>query len=93
MRIEVDIGHKWCGVAFFMQSVVDVAHILCLAHTLRGKSHQFATSIDDTACLCHTPFGVVGRDSGHRLDADGMSATHGNITHAHLDGRTAVIIE
>ena len=78
---EMDIGNKGGGIAVGLEACGDVLHIFCLAGALGGEAHEFATGIDDALGLCHTALGVVGIDSGHGLDADGVVASDGDIAY------------
>src|SRR5574344_1672564 len=61
MGIEMYIRNERGGISVLTQRSVDVLQILSLTHTLGGKSNVFATGIDDTFSLSHTPFGIIGR--------------------------------
>ena len=81
MGSEVYVSHQRLVVAVGLQSGRDVLHVLCLTGTLRGKANNFATRIDDALSLCYAPFRIIGVDGSHRLDADRVVATNGDIAH------------
>ena len=75
VRIEMNIGNEWSLIAVGTDAGIDVLHILCLAGTLCGEAHQFATSLDDFLCLTDASLSIIGIGGGHRLDADRVIAT------------------
>ena len=75
VRIEVNIGNEWSLIAVGTNASIDVLHVLCLAGTLCGETHQFAASLDDFLCLADASLGIIGIGGGHRLDADRVVAT------------------
>ena len=79
---KVDIGHQGLRIAVRLQAGRYILHILSLASSLRGKPHQLTTSIDDALGLCHTAFRIVGIDSSHRLNPDGIITTDSNLAYA-----------
>ena len=79
--IEVDIGHQRCHEALQTQLAHNVLQVLGLASALCGETHQFASHHDDALGLFDAGLGVVGVGGGHRLDADGVVAADGDITH------------
>ena len=78
---EVHIGHKGRCVAIFLQPCRDVLHVLGLAGALCCKAYQFSSGINDAFGLGYAAFGVVGVDGSHRLDADGIVTTDGDVAH------------
>ena len=81
MSGEVHVGHQRLVVAIRLQTGRDVLHVLCLTGALRGEANDFATCIDDAFGLCYATLRVVGVDGSHRLDADGVVATNGDIAY------------
>ena len=63
------------GRIFGTDAGIDVFHVLCLAGTLSGEAHQFATSLDNLLSLLYASLGIIGVGGGHRLDADRIIAT------------------
>ena len=84
---EVDVSHKRRHIAVGLQPRRDVLHVLGFTGTLCREAHQFTTGIDDALGLGHAAFGVVGVGGCHRLDADGVVATYGDV--AHMDNRAS----
>ena len=81
MGSEVDVGHEGRIVAVGFQADRNILHVLGLANALCGKAYQLAASIDDALGLSHRPLSIVGIGSSHRLDADGVVATNGDVAH------------
>ena len=81
VRIEVNIGYERSLIAVGTDAGIDVFHVLCLAGTLSGEAHQFATSLDNLLSLLYASLGIIGVGGGHRLDADRVVATYVDGTH------------
>ena len=79
MGCEMDVGYQRSGIAIGFQAGRDVLHVLCLTGTLSGETQQLSTCIDDAFGLCHTTLRIVGISRSHRLDADRVVATNGNL--------------
>ena len=76
---EVYVGNQRLIIAVGLQTSRDMTHVLRLAGTLGCKPHQFTTGIDDTLGLGHTTLGIVGIHRRHRLDANGVVTTDGDV--------------
>ena len=81
MGSEMDICHQRCRVAICLQSGRDILHVLGLANALGGETNEFTSSINDAFGLSHRALRIVGVGGSHRLDADGVVATNGNVAH------------
>lgn len=71
----MNIGYERSLIAVGTDAGIDVFHVLCLAGTLSGEAHQFATSLDNLLSLLNASLGIIGVGGGHRLDADRIIAT------------------
>lgn len=71
----MNIGYERSPIAVGTDAGIDVFHVLCLAGTLSGEAHQFATSLDNLLSLLYASLGIIGVGGGHRLDADRIIAT------------------
>ena len=93
VRIEVNIGYERSLIAVGTDAGIDVFHILCLAGTLSGETHQLATSLDNLLSLLNASLGIIGVGGGHRLDADRIIATQVEVSDMCHRRGTAGIIE
>ena len=84
VRREMYVSHKGSLIAVGFQTGRDILHILRLASTLCSESHQFTSCVDDTLRLRHAPLRVIGVDSSHRLDTDGIGASDADMAHTGL---------
>ena len=78
---EMNVSHQRCVIAVSLQAGRDILHVLRFASALGGETNQFTTSINDAFGLSYAGLRVVGVRSRHRLNADGIIATDGDITY------------
>ena len=76
---EVHIGHQRSLVTVCLQTGRDVFHVFCLTSALGCETYQLASGIDDAFGLSYAGFRIVGVGCSHRLNADGVVATNGNV--------------
>ena len=91
MSRKMDISHQRLVISIRLQTGGDILHILSLTCALGGETHQFATSIDDTLCLCHTALGIVSVHRRHRLDADGILSSNADIPYTSLSANSSIV--
>ena len=81
LGIEMHVGHQGCLITAFPQLLMDMLHVVGFPGALSGESDKLTTCLDDTDGLFHTRLGIHRIRGRHRLDTDGVIATHGNIAH------------
>ena len=92
-RIEVDIRHERGHHTLGAEACIDVSEVFSLADVTCGQTHIFATCGDDALGLLYAGFGVLGRNVGHRLQADGIFPAEGRGTDIDCRRCTAPVIE
>ncbi len=92
VRIEVNISYERSPIAVGTDAGI-VFHVLCLAGTLSGEAHQFATSLDNLLSLLYASLGIIGVGGGHRMDEDRFIATPAEGSYMCHRRVTACIIE
>jgi len=82
MSSKMHIGHKWSVISVGLKLCRYILHVLSLAGALCSKTNQLSASIDNALCLSHTTLSIIGINSTHRLNADGVLSTYTDISHA-----------
>ena len=65
IRIEMHIRHQGHVTPGRIETLTDFRHVLGLAHTLGGETHNLSAGLCYADSLRHTPLGVEGRRVGH----------------------------
>ena len=82
MSSKMHIGHKWSVISVGLKLCRYILHVLSLAGALCSKTNQLSASIDNALGLSYTTLSIIGINSTHRLNADGVLSTYTDISHA-----------
>ena len=91
--IEVDVGNQGDVAAIAAQQLRNLADAAGLFHTLGRQPHIVGSGIGNALALGSARLDIIGGSVGHRLDAYGPIASHGDSTHIDAHCRTAFIVE
>ena len=93
VRIEVHVGHKRRIITAGTQSGIDIFQVFRLSDALRSQSNELSASLNNTFCLRYTALRVVRIGGCHRLNTDGIIATHIDCSYMNHRRRASLILK